>query len=50
MLTALIVRELAATAADGEIPRLDDELAAAFRDADFETGMKAAGIWPDGWE
>ncbi|MFK8215391.1 M28 family peptidase [Haloferax volcanii] len=51
MLTALIVRELAATAAVGEVPRLDDdELAAAFRDADFETGMKAAGIWPDGWE
>ncbi|KAB1193065.1 M28 family peptidase [Haloferax sp. MBLA0076] len=50
MLTALLVRELAADAADGTVPRLDDdELAAAFRRENFETGMKAAGIWPDGW-
>jgi len=32
-------------------PRLDrDDLIAAFRDADFETGMRAADLWPAGWE
>ncbi|KAB1197953.1 MULTISPECIES: M28 family metallopeptidase [Haloferax] len=51
MLAALLVRELAAAAAVDEIPRLDDdELVAAFQQADFETGMKAAGIWPTEWE
>ncbi|AHZ23016.1 M28 family peptidase [Haloferax mediterranei ATCC 33500] len=51
MLAALLVRELATAAANDEIPGLDDdELATAFRQADFEKGMKAAGIWPGGWE
>ncbi|ELZ92926.1 putative aminopeptidase [Haloferax mucosum ATCC BAA-1512] len=51
MLAALLVRELASAAAADELSRLDaDELAGAFRRADFATGMKAAGIWPDGWE
>jgi Zn-dependent M28 family amino/carboxypeptidase len=49
MLTALLVCELAAPARD--VPRLDrDDLVAAFRDADFEAGMRAAGLWPDDWE
>ncbi|RYJ13775.1 M28 family peptidase [Halogeometricum borinquense] len=48
MLTALLVAELAG---EDEVPRLDtEELAAAFRDADFETGMRAADLWPDAWE
>jgi Zn-dependent M28 family amino/carboxypeptidase len=48
MLTALLVRELAETE---EVPRLAaDELAAAFRAADFETGMRAADLWPGAWE
>ena len=47
MLTALLVAELAGQ----EVPRLDaDALATAFRDADFETGMRAAGLWPAAWE
>ncbi|WP_411967426.1 M28 family peptidase [Haloferax sp. YSSS75] len=51
ILGALLVRELAKRTADDEIPRLDDdELAGAFREANFEVGMKAAGIWPAGWE
>ncbi|KAB1187305.1 MULTISPECIES: M28 family metallopeptidase [Haloferax] len=51
MLAALLVRELATEVADGELPRLDDdELAAEFRRANFETGMKAASIWPTDWE
>jgi Zn-dependent M28 family amino/carboxypeptidase len=46
MLTALLVRELAA---DDPV-RLDtDDLADAFRAADFEPGMRAAGLWPDEW-
>ncbi|MFB6235222.1 MAG: M28 family peptidase [Halopenitus sp.] len=49
MLTALLVSELAEP--DRELPRLDaDELADAFREADFETGMRAAGLWPVDWE
>jgi hypothetical protein len=49
VLTALLVAEFAAPERD--LPRLDrDELAAAFREADFETGMRAADLWPDGWE
>ncbi len=49
MLVALLVAELAAP--DREIPRLDrDDLAASFREADFETGMRAAGLWPADWE
>ncbi|MFC7202924.1 M28 family peptidase [Haloferax namakaokahaiae] len=50
MLTALLVRELAAEAAEGDIPRLDDEsVAHSFREADFEVGMRAADIWPEHW-
>ncbi|SDM98473.1 Zn-dependent amino-or carboxypeptidase, M28 family [Halogranum gelatinilyticum] len=46
MLTALLVRELAAR----DPARLDtDALAAAFRDADFERGMRAADLWPTAW-
>ena len=49
VLTALLVAEFAAPERD--LPRLDrDELAAAFREADFEAGMRAADLWPDGWE
>ncbi|MFW5939721.1 MAG: M20/M25/M40 family metallo-hydrolase [Halolamina sp.] len=47
VLTALLVDELASMDAD----RLDQEdLAAAFRELEFETGMKAASLWPEGWE
>jgi Zn-dependent M28 family amino/carboxypeptidase len=47
MLTALLVHELAAR----DPPRLDrDALTDAFRAADFEPGMRAAGLWPDAWE
>jgi Zn-dependent M28 family amino/carboxypeptidase len=46
-LTALLVDELASVDAD----RLDTEaLADAFREAEFETGMRAAELWPEGWE
>ena len=49
MLTALLVTEFAAS--DREVERLDqDELSEAFRAADFETGMRAANLWPDDWE
>jgi len=49
MLIALLVAEFAAPERDA--PRLDrDDLIAAFRDADFETGMRAADLWPAGWE
>ncbi|SFG63931.1 Zn-dependent amino-or carboxypeptidase, M28 family [Halopelagius inordinatus] len=47
MLAAILVRELAS---ESEVPRLDeDALAAAFRAEEFETGMRAAGLWPDEW-
>lgn len=47
MLGALLVRELAGR----DVPRLDvDELVAAFRQAEFEEGMRAADLWPQGWE
>jgi Zn-dependent M28 family amino/carboxypeptidase len=47
MLTALLVRELAAT--DPE--RIDtDELRATLREAGAEPGMRAADVWPDGWD
>jgi Zn-dependent M28 family amino/carboxypeptidase len=50
MLAALLVEELAGTET-GDLPRLDaDELADAFRAADFETGMRAADLWPAEWE
>jgi|AntRauTorcE11897_2_1112592.scaffolds.fasta_scaffold00014_145 Zn-dependent M28 family amino/carboxypeptidase len=49
MLAALLVCEFAADERDA--PRLDpDRLADEFRDADFETGMRAADLWPDDWE
>ena len=49
VLAALMVRELADEAT--EIPVLDPyELEEAFREADFEPGMKAAGLWPAEWE
>jgi Zn-dependent M28 family amino/carboxypeptidase len=47
MLTALLVRELLTSAP----PRLDrDRLVDRFRAADFEPGMRAAGLWPDAWD
>jgi Zn-dependent M28 family amino/carboxypeptidase len=47
VLTALLVREFAARAPD----RLDAaDLRERFRAADFEPGMRAAGLWPDEWE
>ena len=49
MITALLVAELADDAR--ELPRLDTaELADAFRDAEFETGMRAADLWPPDWQ
>ncbi|MFB9824646.1 M28 family metallopeptidase [Halobaculum roseum] len=49
VLAALMVRELANEGT--EVPVLDPyELEAAFREADFEPGMKAAGLWPEEWE
>ena len=49
MLIALLVAEFAAPERDA--PRLDrDDLIAAFREADFETGMRAADLWPSRWE
>ena len=49
MLIALLVAEFAAPERD--LPRLDrNELAAAFREADFETGMRAADLWPADWD
>ena len=47
MVTALLAFELGRR----ELPRLDDaELSAAFREAEFEVGMRAAGLWPEKWE
>ncbi|ELZ43123.1 peptidase M28 [Halorubrum saccharovorum DSM 1137] len=49
MLVALLVAEFAAPERDA--PRLDrDDLIAALREADFETGMRAADLWPAEWE
>lgn len=49
MLTALLVVEFAAEGRDPD--RLDtDALADAFRETDFETGMRAADLWPAEWE
>jgi Zn-dependent M28 family amino/carboxypeptidase len=46
MLAALLVRELAAA----DLPRVDAEsLREAFRDQEYESGMRAAGVWPDRW-
>lgn len=47
MLTALVVRELAAT--DPE-PIDTDELRATLREAGDEPGMRAADVWPDEWD
>lgn len=48
MLTALCVLELGSR---NRPPRLEtDALVNAFRDADFETGMRAAGLWPAAFE
>ncbi|MFB6301642.1 MAG: M28 family peptidase [Haloferacaceae archaeon] len=47
MLTALLVVEMAGA----DLPRLEtDALVRAFRDAEYETGMRAAGLWPDEWD
>jgi Zn-dependent M28 family amino/carboxypeptidase len=47
MLTAMLVCDLC----DRDLPRLAaDDLAAAFREADFERGMRAADLWPAAWE
>lgn len=47
MLTALLTLDLG----EQDLPRLDEEsLATAFREADFEVGMRAADLWPDPWE
>ena len=49
MLVSLLVAEFADPERD--LPRLDrDELATAFREADFETGMRAADLWPSDWD
>ena len=48
MLAALLIAEFAAPARSPE--RLASEtLAEAFREADFETGMRAADLWPTEW-
>ncbi|GAB7008756.1 M28 family peptidase [Halorubrum trueperi] len=48
ILTALLLAEFAAS--ERAVPRLDrEDLAAEFREADFEPGMRAAGLWPDDW-
>jgi Zn-dependent M28 family amino/carboxypeptidase len=47
MLAALLVRELAAT---DDLPGLPaDHVADRLREDDYEEGMRAAGIWPEGW-
>ncbi|QCJ45810.1 M28 family peptidase [Haloprofundus sp. MHR1] len=47
ILTALLVDDLATA----DAPRLDlDDLAATFRENDFEVGMRAADLWPAEWE
>jgi Zn-dependent M28 family amino/carboxypeptidase len=49
MLIALLVAEFAAP--DRDVPRLDqDALAETFRAADFEPGMRTAGLWPTDWD
>jgi Zn-dependent M28 family amino/carboxypeptidase len=48
-LAALLVQELADEAT--EVPVLDPyELEEAFREAEFEPGMRAANLWPAEWE
>jgi Zn-dependent M28 family amino/carboxypeptidase len=49
MLAALLVRELTRTRSDP--PRIDeDELRERLRETDAEAGMRAAEVWPEGWE
>jgi Zn-dependent M28 family amino/carboxypeptidase len=49
MLTALLVAEFAA--AERDPARLEtDALVEAFRATEFETGMRAADLWPAAWE
>ncbi|MDF9744897.1 M28 family metallopeptidase [Natrinema salsiterrestre] len=46
VLTALLVRELTAR----DVPRVDvDELRDRLRDQEYESGMRAAEMWPDDW-
>ncbi|MFC4550312.1 MULTISPECIES: M28 family metallopeptidase [Halorussus] len=48
ILTALLVRELAAT---DEVPRQSAEkVAGNLQAGNYEEGLRAAGIWPEGWE
>ncbi|MFB6304815.1 MAG: M28 family peptidase [Haloferacaceae archaeon] len=47
MLTALLLVDLAGA----DLPRLETgTLVAALRDADYERGMRAAGLWPADWD
>ncbi|MFB6280712.1 MAG: M28 family peptidase [Haloferacaceae archaeon] len=47
MLAALLVVGMAGA----DLPRLEtDALVRALRDAEYETGMRAAGLWPDEWD
>ncbi len=47
LLTALLVADLAGR----DVPRRDtDDLRAELEDAGAEPGMRAAGVWPDGWD
>ncbi|MFC7140382.1 M28 family peptidase [Halosimplex aquaticum] len=47
MLAALFVREIAAT----DVGRLDtDRVRESLRESGADEGMRAAGIWPDGWD
>jgi Zn-dependent M28 family amino/carboxypeptidase len=47
MLAALLVRELSGA----DLPQVDgDELRDAFREQAYESGMRAAGVWPTEWD
>ncbi len=49
MLAALLVCELADL--DAALPRVDAAtLRGAFREQAYESGMRAAGVWPDEWD
>ena len=48
MLAALLVRELAASDDLGRVDAAD--LCAQLREAGAEPGMRAADVWPDGWD
>lgn len=48
MLAALLVREVASRE---EIPRPEpDDIVENLREQEYEEGMRAAGIWPEGWD